>query len=106
MYPVFINLVNNSLYWLSGCAAREIRLSADAGRLTISDTGPGIDPADVDELFQLFFSRRVRGRGVGLYLCKQTLATGGHTIEYVTDEAMKILPGANFSIFLRGGFDA
>lgn len=106
VYPVFINLVNNSLYWLSDCAEREIRLSADAGRLTISDTGPGIDLADVDELFQLFFSRRVRGRGVGLYLCKQTLATGGHTIEYVTDEAKKILSGANFTIKLRGGFDA
>ena len=106
VYPVFINLVNNSLYWLSGCAVREIRLSAEAGRLTISDTGPGIDPSDIDELFQLFFSRRVRGRGVGLYLCKQTLATGGHIIEYVTDELKKVLPGANFTITLKGGFDA
>ena len=106
VYPVFINLVNNSLYWLSGCAVREIHLSAEAGALLISDTGPGIDPGDVEELFQLFFSRRVRGRGVGLYLCKQTLATGGHTIEYIADKAKRILPGANFAIKLRGGFDA
>lgn len=85
---------------------REIRLSTDVGTLLISDTGPGIDPGDVEDLFQLFFSRRVRGRGVGLYLCRQTLASGGHTIEYITDEAKMISTGANFAIKLRGGFDA
>jgi signal transduction histidine kinase len=106
VFPVFINLVNNSLYWLSGCVVREIRLSAEAGTLLISDTGPGIDPGDIEDLFQLFFSRRVRGRGVGLYLCRQTLATGGHTIDYITDKAKMISSGANFAIKLRGGFDA
>jgi signal transduction histidine kinase len=53
----------------------------------------------------LFFTRRVRGRGVGLYLCRQTLAAGGHKIEYVSDVALKRLPGANFVITLRNGFD-
>ena len=106
VFPIFINLVNNSLYWLSGCAAREIHLSAESGTLMVSDTGPGIDPEDVENLFQLFFSRRVRGRGVGLYLCRQTLATGGHTIEYIADKAKTISSGANFAIKLRGGFNA
>lgn len=105
IYPVFINLVNNSLYWLSGRPEKRIVLDADDGKLFIGDTGPGIDTDDQPSLFELFFTRRVRGRGVGLYLCRQTLAAGGHRIEYVSDVALKRLPGANFVITLRNGFD-
>ncbi len=105
IFPVFINLVNNALYWLAGRSERRILLDAGDGVLRIADTGPGVDPDDQQNLFELFFTRRVRGRGVGLYLCRQTLAAGGHRIEYVTEEGAKILPGANFAITLRNGFD-
>jgi signal transduction histidine kinase len=105
VFPVFINLVNNSLHWLAGRPEKRILLDAEGGVLRIGDTGPGVDPDDEPNLFELFFTRRVRGRGVGLYLCRQTLAAGGHRIEYVTDPAAKILPGANFAISLRNGFD-
>jgi signal transduction histidine kinase len=105
IFPVFINLVNNALYWLTGRPVKQIGLDAQDGRLLIGDTGPGIDKDDRDSLFELFFTRRVRGRGVGLYLCRQTLAAGGHKIEYISDGPLKKLPGANFAITLRNGFD-
>ncbi len=105
IYPVFINLANNSLYWLAGRKEKIIRLDADDGVLKLGDTGPGVDRDDIANLFELFFTRRVRGRGVGLYLCRQTLAAGGHKIEYVTDPRNKIAPGVNFAITLRNGFD-
>lgn len=105
IFPVFINLVNNALYWLSGRPVKEIGLDAEDGRLLIGDTGPGVDKDDRDNLFELFFTRRVRGRGVGLYLCRQTLAAGGHKIEYVSDGPLKKQPGANFAITLRNGFN-
>jgi signal transduction histidine kinase len=76
------------------------------GVLLVGDSGPGIDPDDVDNLFELFFTRRLHGRGVGLYLCRRTLAVGGHTIEYVKSGPLKVMPGANFAIRLRNGFDA
>jgi len=106
IYPVFINLLNNSIYWISKSEKREIRLSKVADSIVISDTGPGIDVDDIPNLFELFFTKRVRGRGVGLYLCRQTLATGGHEIYYAKDPNEKILPGANFIIKLRNGFYA
>ncbi|MDH4870585.1 ATP-binding protein [Pseudomonas sp. BN515] len=106
VYPVFINLINNSLYWVADSAQKTICLSVSFGKIVLSDSGPGIDSDDVSSLFELFFSRRIRGRGVGLYLCRQTLAAGGHTIEYAVDERYRILPGANFVISLRNGFDA
>jgi signal transduction histidine kinase len=105
IFPVFINLVNNSVYWLASRPEKRILLDAGEGVLKVADTGPGVDPDDQGNLFELFFTRRIRGRGVGLYLCRQTLAAGGHRIEYVTDTAAKILPGANFTITLRNGFD-
>ncbi|VVN51061.1 hypothetical protein PS685_00524 [Pseudomonas fluorescens] len=105
IYPVFINLMNNSLYWVASQKEKFVQLSVVGGELVISDTGPGIDADDAENLFELFFTRRVRGRGVGLYLCKQTLAAGGHQIEYVVDGPRKVLPGANFAIKLRNGLN-
>lgn len=103
IYPIFINLVNNSIYWLSKSDIKIIRLSIIDDEIIVSDTGPGIDDDDVGSLFELFFTRRVRGRGVGLYLCKQTLASGGHEIYYATAPEEKVLSGANFVIKLRDG---
>lgn len=105
IFPVFINLVNNALYWVSNRDTRIIQLAIMDNAIVFSDTGPGIDLDDVDNLFELFFTRRVRGRGVGLYLCRQTLAAGGHKISYIENGVFKLLSGANFKITLRNGFD-
>lgn len=105
IYPVFINLVNNSSYWVALSKVEEKRILLDVvdDKVIISDDGPGVDEEDYKFLFSLFFTRKVRGgRGVGLYLCRANLAAGGHTIQYVTDNALKKLPGANFIIDFKG----
>jgi signal transduction histidine kinase len=52
LYPVFINLVNNSLYWVGvNEPPRKILLSAGKNRVIVSDTGPGVDEDDVGSLF-------------------------------------------------------
>lgn len=101
--PVFLNMVSNSVYWVTRTdRPRQIRLTGVDGVAVISDTGPGIDPDDESSLFRLFFSRRVGGRGVGLYLCRQNLAAGGHSIELVRSGPYSVLPGANFAIHFQG----
>jgi signal transduction histidine kinase len=105
LYPVFINLVNNSLYWVGVKEPpRRILLSASKSRVIVSDTGPGVEEDDVSNLFSLFFTRKLRGgRGVGLYLCRANLAAGGHKISYSRGpSAGPELPGANFIIEFRG----
>jgi signal transduction histidine kinase len=105
VFPVFTNLVNNSLYWVrqQGGAPGHILFDAVAGRVAVADDGPGVEPDDLKHLFTLFFTRKVRGgRGVGLYLCRANLAAGGHTIEYATEEPYRILPGASFVIDFKG----
>jgi len=106
IFPVFINLVNNALYWVGNEKERKVCLDVVGGAVVVGDTGPGVDPDDVEYLFTLFFSRRVRGHGVGLYLCRETLAAGGHEISYAEKSEYEILPGANFVIKFRGLGDA
>ena len=105
IYPVFINLINNARYWVkeSSEPKRQILLDVKDGQVVIADNGPGVDIDDVTELFTLFFSRKQRGgRGVGLYLCKSNLASGGHKIFYQTNDEQKVLSGANFVIDFKG----
>lgn len=101
LYPVFINLVNNSQYWLSTKdeADKQIILDVIDGKVVVSDNGPGIDAIDEKRLFQLFFTRKSRGgRGVGLYLCRANLRAAGHDITYSSTTKSMPLSGANFLI--------
>lgn len=105
LLPVFVNLVNNSVYWLvhSHTSNPEILLSVVNEKIVVSDNGPGIDPVDQESLFKLFFTQKVSGgRGIGLYLCRVNLMAGGHTIEYTTNRQEKPLNGANFVIDFKG----
>lgn len=105
LMPVFINLVNNSIYWLGNRPSGDRRIVLDVvgDDVVVSDNGPGIRPEDQESLFTLFFTRKsVGGRGVGLYLCKANLAAGGHRIRYVPSPEGMPLPGANFAITFKG----
>jgi signal transduction histidine kinase len=105
LFPVFINLVNNARYWVrrGDAEQKEIMMDYRDGEVVVADNGPGVDRDDFDQLFTLFFTRKQRGgRGVGLYLCKQNLLAGGHSIRYETNDVKKVLSGANFVISLKG----
>lgn len=105
IYPVFINIINNSIYWTASHPKQlpEILLDIVDNMVIISDNGPGVDPDDIERLFTLFFTTKIRGgRGVGLYLCRANLAAGGHTITYSTDTVKNKLSGANFLINFKG----
>jgi signal transduction histidine kinase len=94
--PVFVNLINNALYWVKFATSRIIMLDFVEDEIVVADSGKGVDPDDVSRLFEIFFTRRVSGRGVGLYLCRANLAASGHTIRYQSGGPS--LPGANFLI--------
>ncbi|WP_304950565.1 ATP-binding protein [Sulfitobacter sp.] len=105
LLPVFINLVNNSIYWVgtSNNEQREILFDVASAKVVVADSGPGVATEDTDNLFRLFFTRKIQGgRGVGLYLAKANLVSGGHSISYATDATNQLLSGANFLIELNG----
>lgn len=105
LLPVFINLVNNSIYWLgtSSIEGRKILLDVVGGLVVLADNGPGVLAEDIENLFKLFFTKKIQGgRGVGLYLSKANLVSGGHVISYASKTEDKLLDGANFLINFNG----
>ncbi|QOL82791.1 ATP-binding protein [Pseudooceanicola spongiae] len=105
LFPVFINLVNNSIYWVgtSRSAERTILFDVNSEKIVVADSGPGVATEDIENLFKLFFTRKIQGgRGVGLYLAKANLVSGGHSISYARDDSNQLLAGANFVIDLNG----
>jgi signal transduction histidine kinase len=55
--------------------------SSDDGQgnalVTISDTGPGLDPAQRDQIFDAFFTTKPKGIGMGLPTCRSIIETHG-----------------------------
>lgn len=75
-YPVFVNIVDNAIYWLSHSEIPEkiIRLHADeAGNVFISNNGPAIKETDKKRIFELRYSKKPNGRGLGLSISKEVL---------------------------------
>ena len=75
-YPVFVNLVDNAIYWLAGQnerLERRIQLDALGKAFRISDSGPGIHDRDRDDIFDIGFTRKPGGRGMGLHISRATL---------------------------------
>lgn len=105
IYPVFINLVNNAMYWVSLVEDRKIKIDLIDDLVVIANSGPKVDEDDVQRLFDLFYTKRANGRGVGLYLCRENLAVAHHKIWYAeqhNDDPFIFEEGANFIIKFNG----
>jgi hypothetical protein len=105
IYPVFTNIINNAMYWVSLSNNRLIKIGFVNSLVIIANSGPAIDTDDIPRLFELFYSKRANGHGVGLYLCRENLAVAHHKIWYSEpDEGDNYLikDGANFMIQFNG----
>jgi signal transduction histidine kinase len=78
---VLVNLVQNALDAMPGGGSLDVGLSReppDRLRLSVADTGPGIDPTVAGRLFTPFFSTKPTGTGLGLSVSRRVvLAHGG-----------------------------
>lgn len=81
-YPVFVNLVDNALFWTGDRSGpRWIELDADDGAMTVSDSGPGVPLRDREAIFDLGFTRKPGGRGAGLRIARDVLAAENYRLE-------------------------
>ena len=85
-YPVFVNLIDNAIYWLNQSDSNDkiIRLHADETGVYISNNGLEIPIQDRERIFQLGFSRKIHGRGMGLSISKEVLNAENYNISIVT----------------------
>ena len=83
-YPVFVNLVDNAIFWLSQQnprLERNIALDERGGTLLVADTGPGVNVRDREAIFEFGFSRKPGGRGMGLHIGRETLRRVGFDLQ-------------------------
>ena len=90
--PVFINVVDNAIYWLntqleSENNNKEIKLDVDGDYLLISNNGPAIPLIDRNRIFEFTFSRKANGRGMGLFISKESLNHEGFDIQLASGGA-------------------
>ncbi|MDR3695504.1 ATP-binding protein [Mucilaginibacter sp.] len=75
-YPVFVNVVDNAIHWLNQKKDTEekiIRLHADDSGFYISNNGPAILINEKERIFDLGFTRKMNGRGMGLHISREAL---------------------------------
>ena len=86
LQQVVLNLVTNAIDAMQSTTLRRLRVCSsrsDSGnvRVTIEDTGPGIDPQNIDLVFKPLFTTKQSGMGMGLSICRSIVeAHGGHII--------------------------
>ena len=84
---VLENLLANAIRYAgqgSTCTV-EVSESGDGPRLTVSDDGKGVEPADLPRLFERFYrgdqARTSRGTGLGLAIVKHVVTAAGGDVE-------------------------
>jgi PAS domain S-box-containing protein len=83
LQQVLLNLILNAAEAMSSVeeGARELLISTEqdqAGVLVaVRDSGPGIDPSNLDRVFDAFYTTRSSGTGMGLSICRSIIHAHG-----------------------------
>ncbi|SEC49448.1 PAS domain S-box-containing protein [Rhizobiales bacterium GAS191] len=92
LQQVILNLLTNAIEAMASkdFYARLLRVTSQRREhhdvlITVEDSGPGIDPKNADHIFDLFFTTKSHGMGMGLSICRSIVeAHGGR---------LSVLPG-------------
>jgi two-component system sensor histidine kinase PilS (NtrC family) len=89
LHQIVWNLCDNAVKYASATAgAIAVELSCGyletSGRpfLEVADRGPGVQPGNVDEIFEPFFTGQPGGTGLGLYISRELAERNGATLRY------------------------
>jgi signal transduction histidine kinase len=83
LQQVILNLIRNAAEAMDSVSGRArvltIRSSADQDgvMMTVEDSGHGIDPKDIDRIFDSFFTTKSQGMGMGLSVCRSIVQSHG-----------------------------
>jgi C4-dicarboxylate-specific signal transduction histidine kinase len=85
---IVVNLIRNAceaMTELSDDHPRRLTLSGDnlgdMVKVTVSDTGPGMDEALLSKVFQPLYTTKPDGLGIGLSLCRDLIRSHGGTLD-------------------------
>jgi C4-dicarboxylate-specific signal transduction histidine kinase len=87
LQQVILNLILNAIQAMgeSGMALRELQIGTEANwpdnvLVSVRDSGPGIRPEGLDQLFDPFYTTKPAGMGMGLAICRSIVEGHGGRI--------------------------
>jgi signal transduction histidine kinase len=88
MQHVFLNLFENAIDSMTRdtkpgprvLSVQSARLDPASVVVRVEDTGVGIDPSETDRIFDIFFTTKTHGTGIGLSLCRMIVEEHGGKI--------------------------
>jgi signal transduction histidine kinase len=79
-----LNLILNAVEAMSSVEAgpRELLISTEQSQIggvlvSVRDSGPGIDPDHLEDVFESFFTTKSSGTGMGLSICRSIIEAHG-----------------------------
>jgi signal transduction histidine kinase len=80
LQQVILNLVRNAAEAMDGVSGRPRMLRVESAiydsdnvLVAVEDSGTGIDPNDLDRIFDSFFTTKSQGMGMGLSICRSII---------------------------------
>ncbi len=105
LQQVVLNLILNAVEAMSSVdnCSRELQISTKHNEtgdvlVTVSDTGPGVTPENLERVFESFFTTKSSGVGIGLSICRSILEGHGGSLWANANEPR----GARFQFTLPG----
>jgi signal transduction histidine kinase len=87
LQQVILNLTNNAIEAMKVVSddSRILQLKTELEdgrnvRITVQDSGPGIDGEDTERIFDRFFTKKSQGMGMGLTICRSIVESHGGRI--------------------------
>ena len=104
LQQVFLNVIRNAVESMRSVSDRERRLRISSDfingtseiRVSIEDSGPGINQQDEKQIFEPFFSTKPAGMGIGLTICQSIVVSHGGSLRAFANKPY----GAVFEIVL------
>lgn len=101
---VFMNLVTNASDAMIGSQKRRLEITVASGtgdkkgywQCEVRDSGIGISEEEAKRLFEIFYTTKEEGTGLGLATCKRTVEDHGGSIEFQSEPG----EGTSFFVFL------
>jgi two-component system sensor histidine kinase HydH len=102
---IVVNLASNGVQAMAqgGRLSIEARTSEQTVRVEVTDTGAGIEPADLERLFEPFFTRRPAGTGLGLAIVKRLVELYDGALEVASDPGQGTRVTVSFGALTTGG---
>ena len=89
---VIYNLIHNAIDAMNTTTDRSRTLwvrtelhGRDAIRVAVEDSGPGIDPKQLDHIFDAFVTTKAHGMGLGLAICRMIIERHGGQLSALSD---------------------